>query len=312
MKRGIAFIVLAFALLTGSAQAATTLHVDGVSGTNSGNCESSPCMTIAYAVSEVPEVSAPVTIDVAAGTYDEVVDLGSADSGLTIDGAGNGSNPDTDTIIEAPIGNPGIITDVGGTDSSLSLEHLSLSQPNGAPAVLGDATALNTTDVGFDVSGEGSAVDLHGGSLTTSGGSITLSNASAGPAIDLTGTANSVQLTGTPVSDANATNQVIEADAVTLSSSPVTETSTSASGAPVVESEGGLVTVTDSPIDLKDEGDAINAVGSVDVTGSQLTSENASDDSPVIDSQATASVLRRADRGRWPGRGAGRGSSRSQ
>ena len=233
---------------------------------------------------------APVTIDVAAGTYDEQLELGSADSGLTIDGAGDGTSPDADTIIEAPSADPGIITDVGGTDSSLNLGHLALSQPNGAPAVLGDATALNTTDVGFDVTGSGLAVDLDGGSLTTSGGSITLSDASAGSAIYLTGTTNSVELTGTPVSDANAGNPVIDADVVTLSSSPVTETTVSSSGAPVIDSEGGLVTVTDSPIGAEDEGIVIDAPGSANVTGSRLTSGNTSDGAPVINSQGTVSV----------------------
>src|ERR1700728_2996991 len=123
MRRcGLIVGLLLVAVFAASAQAATTLHVNGVGGQNSGDCESSPCRTIAYAVSEVPEVSAPVTIDVAAGTYDELVELGSADSGLTIDGVGNGTNPNTDTIIEAPTNEPGIITDVGGTDTSLNLE----------------------------------------------------------------------------------------------------------------------------------------------------------------------------------------------
>jgi PKD domain len=291
MRRcGLIVGLLLVAVFAASAQAATTLHVNGVGGQNSGDCASSPCRTIAYAVSEVPEVSAPVTIDVAAGTYDELVELGSADSGLTIDGVGDGTNPNTDTIIEAPSGEPGIITDVGGTDTSLTLENLSLSQPNGAPAVLGDATAVDTTDVGIDVTGEGLAFDLDGGSVTTSGGSITLSSATSGQAIDLSGTTNSVRLTGTPVSFAAAAVPAIQADAVTLTNSPVTSTSTSAAGAPVIDSAAGLVTVTDSPIDLNNEGTAIDAVGSVNVTGSQLTSENMSDGSQVIDSQGTVSV----------------------
>jgi hypothetical protein len=38
MRRVIALTVLMFALLAGSAEAATTLHVNGATGTNSGTC----------------------------------------------------------------------------------------------------------------------------------------------------------------------------------------------------------------------------------------------------------------------------------
>jgi hypothetical protein len=290
MKRGIAVIVLAFALLAGSAQAATTLHVNGASGTNTGNCESSPCQTIDYAVTQGESLTPPVTIDVSAGTYAEEVELGSADSGLTIDGAGDGTNPAADTIILAPSGEPGIITEVGGNTSSLTLEHLGITQATGAPAVYGVDTAVNLTDVGIDVTGPGLGVDMtSGGSLTSSGGSITLSNTAAGPSIDLGGANASVQLTGTPITYGGGA-PAIEAVAVTLTSSPVTTTDTTA-GAPVVDSGTGLVTVTDSPIDDKGAGIVFFTAGPVTVTGSQITSENTSDGAPVIDdSQGTVSV----------------------
>ena len=69
----------------------------------------------------------PVTVDVSAGTYAENVEVGSADSGLTIDGAGDGTSSATDTIIAPPSG-LGIATDVDGNASSLTLEHLSISR----------------------------------------------------------------------------------------------------------------------------------------------------------------------------------------
>jgi fibronectin-binding autotransporter adhesin len=288
MRRFIALTVLMFALLAGSAEAATTLHVNGSTGTNSGTCASSPCKTISYAVTQGESLSAPVTIDVSAGTYPENVVLGSADSGLTIDGAGDGTSPATDTII-APPSALGISTDVSGNASSLDLEHLEISQANGAPAVYGVNTAVTITDVGIDVTGPGLGLDMtNGGSVTGSGGSITLSNTGAGSAIDLGGANASVQLTGTPV-NYGGDSPTIQADAVTLTSSPVTNTDTTA-GTPVIYSNSGSVMVTDSPIDEKGDGVVFLTNGPVTVTGSPITSENTSDSSPAFDSPGTVSV----------------------
>ena len=109
------------------------------------------------------------------------------------------------------------------------------------------------TDVGIDVTGPGLGVDMtNDGSLMSSGGSITVSNAGAGPAIDLSGASASVQLTGTPITYGGDA-PTIEANTMTLTSSPVTNTDTTA-GAPVIDSGSGLVVVTDSPIDDKGDG----------------------------------------------------------
>jgi hypothetical protein len=286
---GLILVALLFAVFAASAQAITVLHVS-TTGTDRESCgsASAPCKTINYAIALGETLTAPITLDVSAGTYAENVVLGSADSGLTIDGAGDGTSPATDTII-APPSDPGISTDVSGNASSLDLEHLEISQANGAPAVYGVDTAVNMTDVGIDVTGSGLGVDMTGGgSVTGSGGSITLSNTSAGSAIDLSGTGASVQLTGTPITY-GGDSPTIQANAVTLTDSPVTNTDT-AGGAPVIYSVSGLVVVTDSPINDQGDGDVFYTDGAVTVTGSPITSGNTSDNSPVFESPGTVSV----------------------
>lgn len=74
-----------------NAQSPSTLHVSKT-GTDTGNCVTSPCATINYAISQAP---AGGTIKVAAGTYDQTVDItkpisldGAGASTTTINGAG--------------------------------------------------------------------------------------------------------------------------------------------------------------------------------------------------------------------------------
>jgi hypothetical protein len=73
------------------ASGASTEHVT-MTGTDAGNCISSPCATINYAISVAP---AGTTIKVAAGMYDQTVDItkpislkGAGASSTTINGAG--------------------------------------------------------------------------------------------------------------------------------------------------------------------------------------------------------------------------------
>jgi hypothetical protein len=279
MRRGIALTVCVFALLTGSAEAATTLHVNGATGTNSGTCVSSPCRTIGYAISQGEALTHPITIDVSAGTYDESVGLNDEDSGLTITGAGSGTDPATGTIIAPSVG-PGIGTTNSTTAASLTLNHLSIdtSAADGDPAITGGDTNLTMTDVDAETQGPTAGVALEG-PLTATGGSITTTDASAGPAITIG--SDAVELTGTPVSEAG-TNPAVVGAPITLSNSPITTTSTSSTAPAITTAASGPVTVTDSAIDVKGNGLAIAADGPLTVTGSPVTIEGTTGSAPAI------------------------------
>ncbi len=273
-------MVLAFALLTGSAQAATTLHVNGATGADSSTCVSSPCKTIGYAILQGDSLTAPITIDVSAGMYAESLDLSAQNSGLTITGAGNGSDSATGTII-APSAGPGILTTNSTTAASLTLNHLSIdtSVVNSTPAIAGGDTDVTMTDVGIEVQGASTAAVATSGPLTAAGGSITTTSTGAGPAITVG--SNAVDLTGTPVSEAG-TNPAIVGGPITLSNSPITATNTGSNAPAIDAATAAAVKVTDSAIDLKGGGLAIVADGPLTVTGSPITIESTTGGAPAI------------------------------
>jgi hypothetical protein len=97
-------LLLAAALaLPASAASAASFFVDGAAAPG-GNCSQlTPCQTIGAAVSaERGTVGEADTIHVAPGLYEEYVELmNTEDTGLTIEGAGSGSDPATDTIVRA-------------------------------------------------------------------------------------------------------------------------------------------------------------------------------------------------------------------
>jgi hypothetical protein len=287
MRRTIALTVSMFALLAGTAQAATTLHVDGATGNDTVSCGSAtaPCKTINYAIALGETLTAPITLDVSAGSYAESLSLSDKDSGLTITGAGNGTDPATDTII-APSTGLGIGTTNSTTAASLTLNHLSIdvSAADGDPAIAGNGTDLTMTDVGIEVQGTTAAIATQG-PITATGGSIATASAGAGPAITIG--PNAVQLTGTPVSE-TGTNPAIVAAPITLTNSPITTTSTT-STAPAIATAAGptAVTVTDSAIDVKGNGLGIAAEGPLTVTGSPVTLEGTTGNAPAIEDSGT-------------------------
>jgi hypothetical protein len=100
-KKNLRWILLSILILSAvlfasyqAAQAATPRYVDPT-GTDSGDCSSSACLTLGYAISQA---SPGDTINVAAGSYTENVVIGKA---LTIVGAGIGS-----TVIYPATSNP--------------------------------------------------------------------------------------------------------------------------------------------------------------------------------------------------------------
>jgi hypothetical protein len=135
-----------------------TEHVS-MTGTDSGNCISSPCATINYAIDVAP---AGTTIKVAAGTYDQTVDIskpvslkGAGASSTTIDGAG---------LDPSDMGYYGVVY-VGTTGGLTQIQGFTITNPypdaytNGEPeaVALADQSSSDSVDVVDDDIIEGSA-----------------------------------------------------------------------------------------------------------------------------------------------------------
>ena len=128
-------------------------------GTNaSNNCltSSKPCATVSYAVSQAASGD---TIQVAAGTYDDIVAIAPPLTNITIDGAGDASTTIDGLSTSAQIGSVFAIED----GSNATIENLTIANGEG---VLFTSGSVSTTY------GNGVFVSL-GGSATLSGDTIT-------------------------------------------------------------------------------------------------------------------------------------------
>src|SRR4051812_48066797 len=104
---------------------AATFYVDGAVAA-SGDCLSpaAACKTIADAIPKERLTPEADTINVAAGTYVETVNLNqSGDGGLTIVGAGAGSDPSTSTLLKSTSGGVPVVG-AQAPDTLLSLRGL--------------------------------------------------------------------------------------------------------------------------------------------------------------------------------------------
>jgi parallel beta-helix repeat protein len=161
---------LASLALAPTVSAASTLQVSQASGSaDSGNCISTPCLTIGYAISKA--VSGD-TITVAAGTYTEQLRINKS---LTISGPNAGVNPNTGTrVSEAIIQAPGSLTpdstgdksivDVNGATTTVTLNGISIQGLSSSIAsaihIHDQAAATITNDI---IQGSGPVVASNNG-----------------------------------------------------------------------------------------------------------------------------------------------------
>lgn len=292
-KLSVAIVMLAclsaFLYLAANAAAATVLNVDASHGTDSGNCQATPCKTLTYAIKQAGLLSVGARIDVAAGTYSEDVALGTSVNGLTIAGAGSSDDPTKSTVISGVFGANTIDT---GAISTLTLEHLRVANAPSDPytVINGQQVNLALTDVAVDQqANKGEGIDLQTGAVTIKGGSVTVDGTeSEGYALDVgtfTGSGN-VTLEGTTVT-ANGSGYGINTwGGVHAIETTIAVTNASHSGYAInankevqvqkthitVAGEGygintrGPVTASESTIDITDpegSGYAINAEGDI-------------------------------------------------
>ena len=87
-------------VLPAATVSAATFHVDDEAAAGGDCSAATPCQTIGAAVTAARGTVDTDTINIAAGLYEETVQLmNAADTGLTLDGAGSGSDPATATIL---------------------------------------------------------------------------------------------------------------------------------------------------------------------------------------------------------------------
>lgn len=275
LVRAGALALLLAGFCASSAAAVTVLHVDAVHGSDSGNCESSACRTLAYSVGQAALDSGGVTISAAPGEYQEDLALSSSVDGLTITGAGSGTDPSTSTIITGVAGVGAIET---GTMSALALEHLRVVDPPSVARTVINAPQANLTltDVAIDQqANEGEGLNLVSGSVTMNGGSVSVDGAqSNGYAIE-SGTSHAggeVALTGTAVT-VNGHGYAINAwGMVTASSATIDVTNSSASGYAINTEQD--VSLSHTTLDVAGEGYGVNTRGSVGVSGGTIDLTN--------------------------------------
>jgi hypothetical protein len=196
-----ALTLVALLLVFGAAPAwAGTIQVD----VNDAGCVGAPGQPDPYAVvycniqDAIDDATAGDTINVAAGTYAESITI---DRRLTLQGAGSGANPATNTVID-PAAGVVINVTVGGTSASdrLVIKDLYLNDgTNGIhfDATLGHVTIENVTSAnsnyGLEVHNSGDVTDMVITDCTFTG------NASSG--MRIRGKVDGLVVTGTHVDD---------------------------------------------------------------------------------------------------------------
>jgi hypothetical protein len=163
------------------ALAATTLYVS-TTGSNAGsnNCQTSskPCATISYAVSQA---ASGETIDVAAGTYHDIVAIAPPLTGLTIEGPSGGATVEG-LSTTAQIGSVFAIED----GASATIENLSITNGegvlftsttygNGVFVSQGGTATLNNDTISGNENGRGTNVVDDGGGVYN-GGTLTMND----------------------------------------------------------------------------------------------------------------------------------------
>jgi hypothetical protein len=211
-----ALAAAALAATAGGASAATPFYVNQATGNDANPCTSAgaPCKTIGKAVERSEEAEGAATVEVAAGTYQELVNLShAADNGITINGVGAA------TQIKGPLAATNATVRILGPGNTTTLSNLSVVNPAGDEQDGIDVGANATLDnVSVDIQNPGAKLGVFAaeiGSVVMNGGSVTMESGTTGEAAVKTVFA-SLSMNGTTVNLANgATGGGISAEGTT-------------------------------------------------------------------------------------------------
>jgi hypothetical protein len=167
-------------LSTASASASTFFVA--TTGNNANDCASAstPCLTIAGAITRARAAADTATINVGPGTFSGNVSLDSAaDSGTAIVGSGSGGGG---TVIQgSPNSSPAVTFSTNSSDNALS--HLKvINSLGGNDDAISAQTHVTLTDVAVDVHNPGSANGISVGfsPVTFDSGSVTMESGASG------------------------------------------------------------------------------------------------------------------------------------
>ncbi len=184
----ISVLVSALTMTVGaSAASASTFFVNDTTGLDTSSCTNAatPCKTIGAAVTKSQLVLGNATIEVAAGTYKENLDLDKPeDSGITINGV---SGEASGTVIEGAGTEPTFQFGSPGS-AAATLSNLRVVTAAGQKAAgIESASELTLNNVTVDVRSVGDYGGIEAeelGSLTINGGSVTMETGNEGTAIE--------------------------------------------------------------------------------------------------------------------------------
>jgi hypothetical protein len=240
---GACLLAGAIAASTGAdAASASVFYVNGATGNDTHACTSAgePCKTISAAVTKSEATPGSATIEVAAGVYQEELELTRpADNGIAINGAGS------TTEIEAPASAKFSTVRFGPSSSTQSLSNIRVVNPSSdeKDAIeVGSNVMLDNVSIDMENTGEGAGIAASGlgGALSVNGGSITMESKTTGDALQDAGSPLSVN--GTTITLVNgSTGTGIASAFASLSLSNVTaDLGNTAKGSAIEETFGSL------------------------------------------------------------------------
>ena len=221
-------LAAAISALGASAALATTFYVNGTTGKDTNACTEpeAPCKTITAAVTKSEAVEDTATIEVAAGVYREFFALThSADSGITIRGAGSGG---------------------GGTEIE-GLEKT--SSPTVRISLTGAVTLSNLSIVNDQPEDTGNGITTSG-EVTLENVLVDMKNAGAANGIEAGGFGSVSMSNGGVSMESPTEGHAILAHVIPLTINNATVTVASGSKAGGIASESSAVSITNTSVSL--------------------------------------------------------------
>ena len=278
-------LAVAMTVAGASAASASTFFLNGTSGSDANLCTSpgAPCKTIGAAITKSEAVLGAATIEVAAGVYQELINLNHpADNGIAINGVG----PSTE--IKGPVAAKSTTVSIGAPGNATTLSNLSVVNPTGdvedGISAASEVT-LNNVSVDMQDAGEGDGVVTGEiGSLTMNGGSVTMESGATGDAV--AAEFDQLTLNGTLITLADgATGAGVVAGFAPLSLTNVTVNIGNAGKGGGIEASIGTMSLSNVAVNVSSSssvGVELALPNSLSVTGLKVAMNNSGSEPAVV------------------------------